>query len=141
METMTIGQLSWRAGVSIDTVRFYERKGLLPQPARRESGYREYVPADVDRLRFIRRSKELGFTLGEIGELLSLSGGRRGDMQGVRRKAERRLQQVEQKISELERVRSGLEELITACPGRGHLRGCPIVAALSGDEGPRRTAG
>jgi MerR family copper efflux transcriptional regulator len=139
METMKIGRLAERTGVNIDTVRFYERKGLLPQPMRGSSGYREYGEADVDRLSFIRRSKELGFTLAEIGELLSLSGHRRGDMQGVRRKAEQRLQQVEQKIGELQRVRQGLKKLIAACPGRGDLRVCPIVAALSGDRDPRRT--
>jgi MerR family transcriptional regulator, copper efflux regulator len=134
MSTMTIGRLSERTGVSIDTVRFYERKGLLPPPARRASGYREYHESDIDRLRFIRRSKELGFTLAEIGELLSLSGNRRGDMRGVRRKAEQRLQQVERKIEELQRVKGGLQKLIASCPGRGELRSCPIVAALSEDQ-------
>ncbi|HEY8518933.1 MAG TPA: heavy metal-responsive transcriptional regulator [Gammaproteobacteria bacterium] len=128
---MTIGRLAAVAGVNIDTVRYYERSGLLPPPRRRASGYREYGAADVARLRFIRRAKALGFTLEEIRDLLALSSDRQGDMQAVKAKAEARLRQVERKIAELERVRRGLEQLIAACPGRGELGACPIVGALS----------
>lgn len=131
MQTMTIGRLADKAGVNIDTIRYYERNGLLPPPQRRPSGYREYREADVERLRFIRRAKELGFTLGEITELLSLSSDRGGDMRGVKRKAEQRLEQVERRIEELQRVRRGLRKLIASCPGHGELKSCPIVAALS----------
>lgn len=129
MHSMTIGKLAERAGVNIDTIRYYERHGLLPSPPRRPSGYRQYAAADVGRLRFIRRAKELGFTLAEIAELLSLSAGR--DVRGVKRRAEQRLAQVERKIRELQRVRRGLKSLIAACPGHGALERCPIVAALS----------
>ena len=132
MTAMTIGRLATEAGVPIDTIRYYERNGLLPAPQRRASGYREYAAADIERLRFIRRAKELGFTLTEIGELLSLTAQRNNDMRGVKAKAEERLEQVEHKIEELKRVRRGLKELIAACPGHGALEGCPIVAALSG---------
>lgn len=131
-QAIRIGRLAELGGVNVDTVRYYEREGLLPPPARRASGYREYRHVDVERLRFIRRAKELGFTLAEIAELLSLTADRQSDMQGVKRKAEERLEQVELKIAELQRVRSGLENLITACPGHGELHECPIVAALSG---------
>ena len=131
MQSITIGRLAERAGVNIDTIRYYERNGLLPLPARRASGYREYGQPDVDRLRFIRRAKDLGFTLAEITELLSLSEDRRSDMRGVKRKAEQRLLQVERKIAELQRVKRGLKKLIAACPGHGELHGCPILAALS----------
>lgn len=134
MGTIRIGRLAELSGVSIDTVRYYEREGLLPKPARRPSGYREYGPDDVERLRFVRRAKELGFRLDEIAELLSLTDDRHADMKGVKRKAEERLEQVETKIAELQRVKRGLEKLITACPGHGELDGCPIVAALSGNE-------
>jgi MerR family copper efflux transcriptional regulator len=130
--TMTIGRLAERAGVNIDTIRYYERNGLLPVPTRRASGYREYAAGDIERLRFIRRAKELGFTLTEIAELLSLTANRRDDMRGVKRKAEDRLEQVEFKIKELQRVRRGLQKLIAACPGHGELARCPIVTALSG---------
>lgn len=133
-QTMTIGRLAELAGVNIDTVRYYERNGLLPPPLRRPSGYREYRPADVDRLRFIRRAKELGFTLAEITELLSLSAERGGGVKEVKRKAEARLAEVKRKIGELKRVQRGLEKLIDACPGHGDLQSCPIVAALAGRQ-------
>ena len=132
MTTMTIGRLAKRVGVNIDTIRYYERNGLIPEPARRASGYREYEVADVRRLRFILRAKDLGFTLAEIGELLSLSGDR--DVRGVKRRAEQRLEQVENKMKELQRVRRGLKTLIDACPGHGDLERCPIVAALSSED-------
>jgi MerR family copper efflux transcriptional regulator len=132
MQTMTIGRLARAAGVNIDTIRYYERQGLLPRPSRRESGYREYEADDVARLSFIRRAKELGFSLVDITELLSLSQERR-DVRGVKRKAEERLADVERKIEELKRVRRGLKTLIDACPGHGELATCPIVAALSGE--------
>jgi len=130
--TMTIGRLAQRAGVNIDTIRYYERNGLLPAPTRRPSGYREYAAGDVERLRFIRRAKELGFALAEIAELLSLTANRHSDMRSVKRKAEERLTQIEFKIRELQRVRRGLQKLIAACPGQGELGHCPIVTALSG---------
>ena len=133
MQTMTIGRLARQAGVNIDTIRYYERHHLLPPPERRPSGYREYREADVERLRFIRKAKELGFTLTEIGELLSLSADRGADMQGVKRKAEERLAQVEQKLTELRHMQRGLRKLIDACPGHGELDHCPIVAALIKD--------
>jgi MerR family copper efflux transcriptional regulator len=132
MATMTIGRLAKQTGVNIDTIRYYERNGLIPEPVRRASGYREYEISDVQRLRFIMRAKELGFTLAEIAELLSLSADR--DVRGVKRRAEQRLDQVEHKIKELQRVRRGLKTLIDACPGHGDLEHCPIVAALSGEE-------
>jgi MerR family copper efflux transcriptional regulator len=132
MPGITIGRLAERAGVNIDTIRYYERNGLLPAPPRRSSGYREYSPADVERLQFIRRSKDLGFTLAEIADLLSLTADRSRDMHGVLRKAEERLAQVEFRIAELTRVRDGLRTLIEACPGQGELATCPIVTALSG---------
>jgi len=132
MGAITIGRLAKQAGVNIDTIRYYERHGLLPEPARRASGYREYTATDLDRLRFVRRAKDLGFTLAEIGELLSLTAARGNDMRGVKRQAEERLEHVEHKIKELHRVRRGLKTLIGACPGHGELEHCPIVAALSG---------
>ena len=129
MHSMKIGRLAERAGVNIDTIRYYERNGFLPPPSRRPSGYRQYAETDVGRLRFIRRAKKLGFTLDQIAELLSLSA--RRDARGVKRRAQRRLTVVEQKIRELRRIRRGLTFLIAAGPGRGALEPCPIIAALS----------
>lgn len=139
MQTMTIGRLAKQSGVKVDTVRYYERKGLLPPAARSPSGYRRYDERDVERMHFIRRAKELGFTLAEIAELLSLTADRHSDMMGVKRKAEDRLAEVELKIIELQRVRLGLKQLIAACPGHGELGSCPIVAALcrDGDQATR----
>jgi MerR family copper efflux transcriptional regulator len=137
MATMNIGRLAEQSGVSIDTIRYYERQRVLPPAARTATGYRHYSGADLDRLRFIRRSKELGFSLEEIKELLSLTEHRHSDMRRVKRKAEQRLAQVERKIVELKRVKRGLKLLIEACPGKGELDGCPIVAALSGADEPQ----
>jgi MerR family copper efflux transcriptional regulator len=131
VNSLTIGQLAKRANVNIDTVRYYERNGLLPEPARRSSGYRQYEAGDFARLQFIRRAKDLGFSLKDISELTSLTADRDSDMQGVKAKAIDRMAQVEQKIRELQRVKRGLKKLIDACPGHGELKTCPIVAALN----------
>jgi MerR family copper efflux transcriptional regulator len=134
MQTINIGRLAELGDVNIDTIRYYERQKLLPPPARSASGYRQYGQTDLERLRFIRRAKKLGFSLLDIGVLLSLTRDRDSDMRGVKRKAEQRLAQVEQNISELQLVKRGLKKLIAACPGQGELRHCPIVAALSGTD-------
>jgi len=128
---LTIGRVAQSAGVAIDTIRFYEREGLLPEPKRRPSGYREYDLGTVARLRFIRRAKDLGFTLEEIRELLALSADRHGGVEGVRERAAARLHAIEARIAELERVRDGLAELVEACPGHGAPEDCPILKALA----------
>ena len=132
MESIGIGTLAKRAGVRIDTVRYYERSGLLSPQSRLESGYRRYGRAELARLRFIRRAQALGFSLREIRELLALSKGR--DMARVKRIAEGKLADVEQRIAALQRMREGLATLIEACPGHGDLARCPILAALGGEE-------
>lgn len=133
---MTIGRLAADAGVGIDTVRYYEREGLLPAPARSESGYRCYDAASATRLRFIRRARDLGFSLDDVRDLLALSGDGLHGTQGVRHRAEARLADVERRIAELHRVRRGLKKLVDACPGHGPLDTCPILAALGSKEGP-----
>jgi MerR family copper efflux transcriptional regulator len=133
---LTIGAVARRAGVGIDTVRYYEREGLLPPPLRRASGYRDYGNDVVERLRFIRRAKDLGFTLDEIRELLALSSDRERGVRDVKVRAEAKLAAVEDRIRELQRVRRGLKQLITACPGHGPLEHCPILRALGGKDRP-----
>ncbi|MGN6092040.1 MAG: heavy metal-responsive transcriptional regulator [Luteibacter jiangsuensis] len=128
---LTIGRVAQSAGVAIDTIRFYEREGLLPEPRRRPSGYREYDSGTVARLRFIRRAKDLGFTLEEVRELLALSADRHGGVEGVRERAAARLHAIEARIAELQRVRDGLAELVEACPGHGAPEDCPILKALA----------
>ena len=132
MESMGIGALAKRASVGIDTVRYYERAGLLAPRARLPSGYRRYTDLELARLRFIRRAQALGFTLKEVRELLSLSAQR--DVGRVKRSAQAKLTDVERRIAELEKVRAALSKLIAACPGHGRAADCPILQALGGDE-------
>ncbi len=135
--SLTIGAVAKRVGVAIDTIRYYEREGLLPEPQRRASGYRSYGEGAVAQLRFIRRAKELGFTREEIRELLALSHDRQKGVKAVKRRAQQRLETIEARIAELQRVRDGLAQLITACPGHGRPEHCPILRALNDAEGAR----
>jgi MerR family copper efflux transcriptional regulator len=132
--SLTIGTVAKRAGVPIDTIRYYEREGLLPEPLRRASGYRSYNESAISRLRFIRRAKDLGFTLDEIRDLLALSADRHRGVKAVRQRAEQRLAGIDARIAELMRIRKGLEQLIEAYPGRGDPEQCPILRALSDEE-------
>jgi MerR family copper efflux transcriptional regulator len=132
MSTFNIGQLAKRAGVAIDTVRYYERNRLLEPAGRLESGYRRYGDVELKRLRFIRRAKALGFSLAEIRELLALSEGR--SVAKVKRAAEARLADVEQRLAELARIRDALRTLVAACPGHGRAEACPILNALNEEE-------
>ena len=132
MQELGIGELAKRAGVGIDTVRYYERNGLLAPHSRLPSGYRRYRDLEVARLRFIRRAQALGFTLAEIRSLLKLSAQR--NVAQVKRSAQAKLADVDRRIQELQRVRSGLAELITQCPGHGRAEDCPILRALGSEE-------
>jgi MerR family copper efflux transcriptional regulator len=132
MDSIGIGTLAKRAGVSIDTVRYYERSGLIAPRTRLASGYRRYSEVEVARLRFIRRAQALGFTLEEVRELLALS--RSSDVARVKRKAQEKLAAVEQRIAALRRVRRGLSKLIAECPGHGRAADCPILNALGNED-------
>jgi len=134
MSGMSIGQLSKHTGVPIDTIRHYERIGLLRPAARLASGYRRYGDPERRRLEFVLRAKSLGFTLQEIDGLLALSAGR--NVEQVRRRATARLEDVERRIAELARVRDSLRKLIAACPGHGRAEDCPILNALSQEYAP-----
>lgn len=134
MNRFSIGQLARRAGVAIDTVRYYERNGLLSPAGRLPSGYRRYGDVELMRLRFIRRAKALGFTLEEIRELLAL--GSRESIAEIKRAAETKLEDLDRRLSELQRIRQGLCELVAACPGHGRAEACPILKALTQEEAP-----
>lgn len=134
MKQMTIGQVARRAGVGVETVRFYEREGLLNKPARRESGYRQYDEEVVARLRFIRRAKDLGFTLNEIKELIALSNDPDATRADLRRRAEAKIADIEARVRDLLRIKTALEALAESCDGHGSLEGCPILHALEGAE-------
>jgi len=139
METLTIGKLARRAGVGVETVRFYERKGLIPEPPRRPSGYRQYPLVAVRRIQFIRRAKELGFTLTEVGELLSLRVDPRTTCADVRGRAEAKVADIDDKILALLYMKSALVRLTEACTGSGPTSECPILEALDAevDDGDR----
>ena len=129
MSAFGIGELAKRAGVAIDTVRYYERNDLLSPSSRMASGYRRYGEVELKRLRFIRRAKALGFSLIDIRALLALSDER--SVAKVKRAAELKLADIEQRIAELERIRAGLHRLVAACPGHGRAEACPILNALT----------
>lgn len=134
MKSLTIGRLAKRAEVNIETIRFYERRGLMPKPLRRESGYRQYSDADIARLRFIRRAKELGFSLKEILELLSLRVDPDTTCGDIKRRAEVKIVDMEEKIKALQRMKKALTKLASTCRGRGPTTECPIIEML-GSEG------
>ncbi len=131
MNTMTIGHAARQAGVGVETIRFYERRGLIKQPPKPVgSGFRVYPEETVQRIRFIREAQEIGFSLREIDELLSLRADPAADSSDVRERAIDKRNEVEQKIAHLERIHAALEELISACPGKGALRQCSIMESL-----------
>jgi MerR family mercuric resistance operon transcriptional regulator len=125
----TSGGLAKAAGVGVETVRYYQRRGLLPEPARPPGEVRRYSDDDVRRLRFIRRAQAAGFTLEEIGELLALV--RTDDRARVRELAAERLAALDARIAELDRARAALERLRSACAS-GKKGPCPIIAAFDG---------
>lgn len=131
---MKIGELARRCDVNIDTIRYYERQGLLPAPKRLASGYRRYEASDLDRLRFVRRAKGLGFALDEIKDLLTLSDHRDDDMGELKSLAKAKLVDIDSRMTELSKIRDGLTTLIDACPGHGALATCPILNALASNE-------
>jgi MerR family copper efflux transcriptional regulator len=131
-ETMTRGVFAKRAGIGAETVRYYERIGLLEEPARTASGYRVYARGDLARLRFIRRAKELGFSLDDIRELIALRLDDGADCSNVEARAAERLADVRERIRDLGRVRRGLESLIASCRANPVKESCPILEVLEG---------
>jgi Cu(I)-responsive transcriptional regulator len=136
MKGLSIGQVARRSGVGVETVRFYEREGLLEEPARRASGYRQYTDDVVRRLLFIKKAKSLGFTLREISDLIELRLDPNSTRANVRAQTQVKLADIDAKIRDLQGMRFALAKLIKACDGRGPLVECPILAALdeTGDE-------
>jgi len=127
---MTIGQLATTAGVNVETIRYYQRIGLVAEPPRPPQGYRRYPVATAERIRFIKRAQELGFTLGEITGLLSLND---GDCREVRAFAEHKYAVIQQRIDDLSAMQGELAKLIKTCKSNisGQER-CAIITALTG---------
>ena len=131
MKKTTIGKAADLAGVGVETIRFYERKGMIAQPLRpRGGGYRQYSAAIVQRIRFIRQAQELGFSLREIHELLSLRADPKSECGEVQRRANEKLVEVQGKITQLRDIEAALKKVIAACPARGGLDGCSIITAM-----------
>lgn len=129
---MRIGDLAQQSGVGVETVRFYEQKGLVAQPPRPASGgYRQYPSEAVRRIKFIRSAQQLGFSLNEVADLLDLEAGRTAECIDVRERAEVKRQQVQARIDNLGRIKSALDRLIDACPGKGPARSCSILEAIN----------
>jgi MerR family copper efflux transcriptional regulator len=132
----TIGALARQADVAIDTVRYYERQGLLPAPPRRASGYRDYDAGAVERVRCIRRAKDLGFSLEEIRDLLALQDDRLHGVEGIKQRARARLHALDRRIAQLTEMRDALAVLVAECPGHGEPACCPILGDIRGDAAP-----
>lgn len=130
MKSLTIGHLAKQAGVNLETIRYYERRGLLPRPPRSASGYRLFPAEAVCRLRFIRRAQELGFSLGEIRELLSLRLSRTTSSADIRARADAKIADIEAKIKNLESMKKTLRQLTRGCDGRVPVAECPILESL-----------
>lgn len=141
MRAMRIGEAARKAGVGVETIRFYERKGLIEQPPKTAgAGFRVYPEDAVKRIRFIRQAQQIGFSLREITELLALRADPAADCSAVREQAVAKLQQVWRKVEQLQEIGAALESLIAACPGRGALEACTILDRLADARGGGKIA-
>ncbi len=131
MQGETIGGVAKRAGVGVQTVRFYEREGLIAAPPRSTSGYRHYPEEAIDRIRFIQRAKELGFTLSEVRSLLELRVRSDAECADVRVRAERKIEDIDARIRDLRGMRRSLTELTKACSAGMTTSECPILESLA----------
>lgn len=127
-DTLTIGRLARAAGVNVETVRYYQRLGLVDEPAKPQSGFRHYSTDTLDRIVFIKRAQQLGFRLAEIRELLELGDGHCAD---VRERAEEKRRQIEAQIRDLRAMGATLDKLIAACRAGREDAHCPIVETLA----------
>lgn len=132
LESFTIGAFAEAAGVNVETIRFYQRKGLLPEPAKPHGSIRRYGDADVTRVRFVKAAQRLGFSLDAIAELLRLDDGTHCEEASAL--AESKLKDVREKIADLARMESVLSELVCACHARKGNVSCPLIASLQDGE-------
>ena len=134
MEILTIGKLAKRGKINIETIRYYERIGLIPKPPRTSSGYRIFTADTVNRVLFIKRAKELGFSLKEIKDLLALRIAPESTTADVRIRAKAKIGDIEEKIVTLRSMKKALQRLTLACKGQGSVSDCPILESLSDEE-------
>lgn len=128
LKGITIGTLARLAGVNIETIRYYQRRGLISEPPKPLDGYRLYPREAVERLRFIKRAQRLGFSLEEIAHLLALG---EGDCRETKALALQKLAAIEERLADLTRMKQTLEELVRRCDAEATVEGCPIVASLA----------
>ncbi|MFI5780846.1 MerR family DNA-binding protein [Nocardia sp. NPDC051570] len=133
---MRTGELAARAGVNAQTLRYYERRGLLARPPRSRSGYRSYPDEAVTTVRFVKRAQDLGFSLDEIEDLLHLADGGPEDCDAVRTLARDRVTQLAARIADLQRMQQSLTELIATCQRPPDQRRCPILTSLHEGQHP-----
>jgi MerR family mercuric resistance operon transcriptional regulator len=141
MPGLTTSEVARQGGVNLESIRFYERERLLPKVPRTASGYRMFTPDDVRRVRFIKRAQELGFSLKEIKELLSLRDHPNTACQEVRSQAEAKIADVSEKIRHLRAIKRELTRLADACAGAHRPHSCPILTRLEGVNGKSATKG
>ena len=132
MQSMTIGQVAKQAGVGVETIRFYEHKGLLNKPRRRQSGYRVFTSEVVGRIRFIKKTKRLGFSLREIRDLLVLRVDARATTADLKGRVDAKISEIDDRLNDLKRMRAGLRRLSRACTGRKPIAECGLLDALEG---------
>lgn len=132
MEQLTIGRLAQLVGLNLETIRYYERRGLLGKPPRTAAGYRQFSPESVQRLRFIKRSQELGFTLNEVAELLELRHDPANGRDDVHTRAAEKIKDIDRKMQTLAAMKSVLGGLIARCEQCGSEE-CPILASLEAE--------
>jgi len=134
MSKLTIGKLAKEAKVGVETVRFYERKGLIQRPKRNGSQFREYDPDNIRRIRFIKRTQEVGFTLKEVKDLLGLRVSSRATCGDVRKRTDKKLLEIERKISDLKEMKRSLKKLSDACfEKKTSTSNCPILECFEGE--------
>lgn len=131
MTAMKIGEVAKRSNIGIETIRYYERQGLLLKPVRRPSGYRQYDESTIERLEYIRQAKELGFTLGEIRELLELSFVSQACSEDIRQRAEEKVADIEGKIRSLQQMKRSLGKILQCCREKNFNEECPLLLKIT----------
>lgn len=134
MKKINIGELAKGADVGVQTIRYYERRELIPKPRRTDSGYRQYPPDTVTRVKFIKRAQELGFSLKEITELISLKLEETTNCGDIKSVAESKISEIENKIRTLREMKKALTKVVEICPGQGPLTDCPILEIMETKE-------
>jgi MerR family mercuric resistance operon transcriptional regulator len=135
---MRIGNVAKQVGITVEAIRFYEKKGLIEPPGRNESGYREYPEDAVQLLAFIKRAKELGFSLREIKDLMSLRYTPGATCSDVKQQTEEKIADIDRKVEDLLRIKKALTDLVSVCPGKGSLSHCSIMEALESQNNRKK---